>query len=87
MYLDDLAGFTVASRLQEGKEQDIEHGHLSSLLAHKVHGWRKKEGRTVTGRQRRSSRKVFKVESDEQMIPAEAYDPGVEKFAQPWCRQ
>lgn len=42
-HLDDLAGLAVASRLQEGKEQDVEHGHLSSLLAHKIHGWREEE--------------------------------------------
>lgn len=71
LYLDDLAGFAVASRLQEGKEQDVEHGHLSSLLAHEVHGWRRKEGRTLTGRQRRTRQNVSKVESDEQWIPGE----------------
>lgn len=38
LYLNDLASLTVAAGLQEGEEQDVKHGHLSSLLTHKIHG-------------------------------------------------
>lgn len=38
VYLNDLTSLAVAARLQEPEEQIIQHGHLSSLLTHKVHG-------------------------------------------------
>lgn len=39
-HLNDFLGFFVFSRTQEGKEEIIEHRHLTSLLGHKVHSYR-----------------------------------------------
>ena len=48
-YLNDLPSLTVAACLEECKEQIVQHGHLSTFLTHKVHGWREKTRRQTDG--------------------------------------